>query len=183
MADLGLVGLPNAGKSTLLSRLSAARPKIADYPFTTLEPYLGVVQAGVGDFRTLVMADIPGLIEGAHEGAGLGIQFLRHIERCRAVVHLVDLSDEESPIEERTATIHEELARYGQGLESKPWILVGTKLDVVSDHEPVLATLSGIAASYGVSWHAISAITGEGLNRLTTSLFDLSAAASVEVDC
>ncbi len=182
MADLGLVGLPNAGKSTLLSRLSAARPKIADYPFTTLEPYLGVVQAPGDDFRTLVMADIPGLIEGAHEGAGLGIQFLRHIERCRAIVHLIDLSEEESSIEERATTIREELSRYGQGLEGKPWILVGTKLDMVSERDPVVATLSDIAASFGVEYRAISAITGEGLPRLMTALFDLSSAESVEID-
>ena len=136
LADVGLVGLPNAGKSTLLSRLSAARPKVADYPFTTIEPHLGVVSAPDDDFHTLVMADIPGIIEGAHTGSGLGTQFLRHVERCPVLAHLVDLSSEES-IEGRVDTIRTEHEAHEAPLELRPWDLVGTKLDVVAEREGV----------------------------------------------
>jgi GTP-binding protein len=180
MADVGLVGLPNAGKSTLLSRLSAARPKIAEYPFTTLEPHLGVVQAAAGDFRTLVMADIPGIIEGAHDGAGLGIRFLRHIERCRVLVHLVDLSATEPGLGPRIEMIREELTRYDAQLGRKPWILVGTKLDAVMDRDGATAMLAEIAATYGVASSVLSAITGEGLRPLVTALFDLVRSSSGE---
>jgi GTP-binding protein len=169
IADLGLVGLPNAGKSTLLSRLSAARPKIADYPFTTLEPYLGVVRSADDEFRTMVVADIPGLIEGAHQGAGLGIQFLRHVERCRALAHLVDLADP-TPLEGRVATIRAELESYSASLHRRAWLLVGTK---VGDREAALAELAGVAGSHGVGSCAISAVTGEGLERLVGMLFHL----------
>jgi GTP-binding protein len=172
MADLGLVGLPNAGKSTLLSRLSAARPKIADYPFTTLEPCLGVVRSADDEFRTMVVADIPGLIEGAHEGAGLGIQFLRHVERCRALAHLVDLADP-SPLEERVATIRAELESYSAPLHERAWLLVGTKLDAAGDRAAPLAELVRVAGSHGVGSCAISAVTGEGLERLVGMLFHL----------
>jgi GTP-binding protein len=172
IADLGLVGLPNAGKSTLLSRLSAARPKIADYPFTTLEPYLGVVRSADDEFRTMVVADIPGLIEGAHEGAGLGIQFLRHVERCRALAHLVDLADP-TPLDGRVATIRAELESYSASLHRRTWLLVGTKLDAVGDREATLAELAGVAGSHGVGSCAISAVTGEGLERLVGMLFHL----------
>jgi GTP-binding protein len=172
IADLGLVGLPNAGKSTLLSRLSAARPKIADYPFTTLEPYLGVVRSADDEFRTMVVADIPGLIEGAHQGAGLGIQFLRHVERCRALAHLVDLADL-TPLEGRVATIRAELESYSASLHRRTWLLVGTKLDAVGDREAALAELAGVAGSHGVGSCAISAVTGEGLERLVGMLFHL----------
>ena len=172
LADVGLVGLPNAGKSTLLARLSAARPKVADYPFTTLEPHLGVVQAPDDDYQTLVMADIPGLIEGAHQGAGLGVQFLRHVERCRALAHLVDLSSEES-IAERVATIRGELAAYATPLDGRPWILVGTKLDAVADRTESEAELHRVAAEYGVPTWTISAVTGEGVRRLLGLLFKL----------
>ena len=172
LADVGLVGLPNAGKSTLLARLSAARPKVADYPFTTLEPHLGVVQAPDDDFQTLVMADIPGLIEGAHQGAGLGVQFLRHVERCRALAHLVDLSSEES-IADRVATIRGELAAYATPLDGRPWILVGTKIDAVADRSSSEAELSRVAAEYGALTWTISAVTGEGLRRLLGLLFKL----------
>jgi GTP-binding protein len=172
LADVGLVGRPNAGKSTLLSRLSAARPKVADYPFTTVEPYLGVVSPSDDDLRTLVMADIPGLIEGAHEGAGLGIQFLRHIERCPVLVHLVDLASE-SPLGERVDTIRSELEAHTAPLENRPWVLVGTKLDAVTEREAVLAELMATAAANGVRAIAISAVTGEGVGELVRKLFDL----------
>ena len=172
LADVGLVGLPNAGKSTLLSRLSAARPKVADYPFTTIEPHLGVVSPSGDDLRTLVMADIPGIIEGAHEGAGLGIQFLRHVERCPVLVHLVDLASD-SPLGERVDTIRSELEAHTAPLEHRPWILVGTKLDAMADREAGLAELETTAKANGVRSTAISAVTGEGIERLVGTLFDL----------
>ena len=172
LADVGLVGLPNAGKSTMLARLSAARPKVADYPFTTLEPHLGVVRAPDDDFQTLVMADIPGLIEGAHQGAGLGVQFLRHVERCRALAHLVDLSSEES-IADRVATIRGELAAYATPLDGRPWILVGTKVDAVADRPASEAELERVAAVHGAPALIISAVTGEGVRRLLGLLFEL----------
>jgi len=171
MADLGLVGRPNAGKSTLLSRISAARPKIADYPFTTLEPYLGVVQAA-DEWRSLVAADIPGLIEGASEGAGLGIQFLRHVERCRALAHLVDLA-EPSSMADRVDAIRSEIEAYSAALHGRPWILVGTKLDAVEDRDRAMAELQELAVRYGVDACAISAVTGEGVDRLVGMLFQL----------
>ncbi len=172
LADVGLVGLPNAGKSTLLARLSAARPKVADYPFTTVEPHLGVVSPSGDDLRTLVMADIPGLIEGAHEGAGLGIQFLRHVERCPVLAHLVDLAST-VPLGERVDTIRGELEAHTAPLQDRPWVLVGTKLDAVDDREAALAELAAVATSYGVRSIAISAVTGEGIDRLVGLLFDL----------
>jgi GTP-binding protein len=177
LADLGLVGLPNAGKSTLLSRLSAARPKIADYPFTTVEPNLGVVQTP-DELRTLVLADIPGLIEGAHRGAGLGIRFLRHIERCRALVHLVDLGDP-TPIGDRVAVIRTELREFSVELGERPWVLVGTKIDTVSDVESVRSELESVAAEQGVRWFAVSAVTGDGIAQLVTAMFELAARGEV----
>ncbi len=135
LADVGLVGYPNAGKSTLISRISAARPKIADYPFTTLQPNLGVVIAGEPpDDVSFVVADIPGLIEGASEGAGLGTQFLRHIERTRVLAHLVDVSDASGrpdPIADYEVITHE-LANFGSGLDAKPTIVVASKMDIVN---------------------------------------------------
>src|SRR5262249_22247629 len=132
LADVGLVGYPNVGKSTLISRISAARPKIADYPFTTLEPNLGVVAVGQApEERSFVVADIPGLIEGAHTGSGLGTQFLRHIERTRLLVHLVDISDASgrpNPVQD-VKVIMNELESFGAGLEMKPMIMVATKID------------------------------------------------------
>jgi GTP-binding protein len=172
LADVGLVGLPNAGKSTLLARLSAARPKVADYPFTTLEPHLGVVSAPDDDLRTLVMADIPGLIEGAHAGAGLGTQFLRHIERCQVLAQLVDLSAADE-VAAQVDTIRSELEAYPAPLEGRPWVLVGTKLDAVGDRETALAALAAAARSCGVGCLAISAVTGEGLSVLVGRLFEL----------
>src|SRR5437868_3041336 len=141
LADVGLVGYPNVGKSTLISRISAARPKIADYPFTTLEPNLGVVllgERGDPDATSFVVADIPGLIEGAHSGAGLGTQFLRHIERTRILVHLVDVSDASGhpdPVED-FEVIMRELQSFGAGLEDKPMIVVASKIDALEKPTP-----------------------------------------------
>jgi GTP-binding protein len=130
IADVGLVGLPNAGKSTLISRISAARPKIADYPFTTLEPNLGVVD--LGDFKTFVVADIPGLIDGAHAGAGLGDRFLRHVERTKVLLHLVDVSDlAQNPVAD-FETVARELEAYSPEVAAKPKIVVATKIDAAS---------------------------------------------------
>ncbi len=173
LADVGLVGLPNAGKSTLLAAVSAARPKVADYPFTTLEPHLGVVSAPDDPTATVVMADIPGLIAGAHEGAGLGLDFLRHVERCRALLLLVDLAGEEAP-GAAARTVREELAAYDRRLLERPWLLVGTKLDAVADRDRRLAELEAVAAGYRVPYLAISAVTGEGMHELVGRLFELA---------
>ncbi|MGD8439158.1 MAG: GTPase ObgE [Holophagae bacterium] len=174
LADVGLVGLPNAGKSTLLARLSAARPKIADYPFTTVEPYLGVVEAPGDDLTTLVMADIPGLIEGAHQGAGLGHQFLRHVERCRVLAHLVDLSSDDD-VGDRVAVIRDELAANTTPLDDRAWLLVGTKIDAVADRPAALAELDRVADEYRVDRCAVSAATGDGVRRLLGRLFEMVA--------
>lgn len=164
LADAGLVGFPNAGKSTLISRLSAAKPKIADYPFTTLEPNLGVVQAG--DDHTFVLADIPGLIEGAHEGHGLGTQFLRHIERTRVLVHLVDVSDfsGRDPAHD-FEVILEELASFSPQLTDEPMIVVANKIDACQDRSRIEA-VKNQAAARQLEFHAISAATGEGVEGL-----------------
>jgi len=164
LADVGLVGYPNAGKSTLISKVSAARPKIADYPFTTLEPNLGVVD--LGDFRTFVVADIPGLIEGAHQGTGLGDRFLRHIERTRVLLHLVDVSsfsgrDAVADYE----TVNRELAAYNIELAQREQIVVATKLDALDEPERVEA-LKASAAEDGRLFIAISAATGQGVREL-----------------
>jgi len=164
LADVGLVGFPNAGKSTLISRISAARPKIADYPFTTLEPNLGVVQ--FDDFRSFVVADIPGLIDGAHLGHGLGIQFLRHIERTRLLAHLVDVSDSSGrdPVHD-FETVMEELASFSDDLVKKPMILVATKMDAAQDPERV-ARLRELATERGLPCFEISSVTGQGIEAL-----------------
>jgi len=154
VADVGLVGLPNAGKSTLLARISAAKPKIAEYPFTTLTPNLGV--AGEDEDR-VVVADIPGLIEGASTGRGLGHRFLRHIVRCRTLLHVVDLAAPDPAAD--LATLRAELAAYDPALADRPAIVVGTKADLVDD-------ASGIAASLGDDAIALSAMTGEGVDEL-----------------
>ncbi|MGZ8571927.1 MAG: GTPase ObgE [Actinomycetota bacterium] len=166
VADVGLVGLPNAGKSTLLSRLSAAKPKIADYPFTTLTPNLGV--AG-GDGDRFVVADIPGLVEGAHEGRGLGHRFLRHIMRCRALVMVVDLSSEDPPAD--LATLREELSAYDRELGMRRSIVVGTKTDLIDDAGSGVRALSEDALG-------VSAVTGEGLEDLLARLGAMSRAAA-----
>jgi len=174
LADVGLVGFPNAGKSTLISRISAARPKIADYPFTTLEPYLGVVSAdddaGIGTGRTFVVADLPGLIEGAHEGAGLGTRFLRHIERTRLLAHLVDTSDanERDPIHDYEI-ISGELRAFSETLAGKPRIVVATKLDATTDRTR-LERLRDFCATQVLEFHVISAVTGEGIRELVHAM-------------
>ncbi|MDX2152211.1 MAG: GTPase ObgE [Bryobacteraceae bacterium] len=166
LADVGLVGFPNAGKSTLISRISAARPKIADYPFTTLEPNLGVVRLAEDDDRTFVVADIPGLIEGASEGHGLGIQFLRHVERTRLLAHLVDVSEMSGrdPVSDFEIVL-KELAGFSEELAAKPMIVVATKLDAAQDPERVNA-LRSHAAQKGLSFFEISAVTGAGIEAL-----------------
>lgn len=171
LADVGLVGFPNAGKSTLISRLSAARPKIADYPFTTLEPNLGVVSAG--DYRTFVVADIPGLIEGAHEGAGLGIHFLRHVERTRLLVHLVDVSESSGrdPVHDFDVILNE-LASFSEDLAAKPMFVVASKIDVAQDPERIQA-LESAAKEKGLRFFRLSAVTGEGLEDLKFAMADL----------
>ncbi len=167
LADVGLVGFPNAGKSTLISRISAAKPKIADYPFTTLVPNLGVVL--VGD-KTFVVADIPGLIEGAHEGAGLGIQFLRHVERTKLLVHLVDVSDftGRDPVEDFEVIRHE-LESFSDDMAQKPMLVVATKIDAVQDPAR-LESVRQLAAERDLPFFAISAVTGEGLDELVYAM-------------
>ncbi len=167
LADVGLVGYPNVGKSTLISRISAARPKIADYPFTTLEPNLGVVALGdAKDEISFVVADIPGLIEGAHTGAGLGTQFLRHIERTRLLVHLVDVSDASGrpDVVKDVEVIMNELGSFGAGLEDKPMIMVASKIDVVNKDK--LAALKKYAKKKKLKLYEISAVTGKGIEEL-----------------
>ncbi|HVN76960.1 MAG TPA: GTPase ObgE [Thermoanaerobaculaceae bacterium] len=171
LADVGLVGLPNAGKSTLLSRISAARPKIADYPFTTLEPHLGVVSRD-GGARSLVFADIPGLIEGAHAGAGLGHRFLRHIERCRVLLHLVDLASGE-PVRRQVEVLRQELALHDPALAERPSMLVGTKADAMSDPGR-REELERVAAEMDVPWAVISAVSGEGVEGMLDLVFALA---------
>jgi GTP-binding protein len=174
LADVGLVGFPNAGKSTLISRISAARPKIAAYPFTTLEPSLGVVSAdpdaAPGNGRTFVVADLPGLIEGAHEGVGLGIRFLKHIERTRLIAHLVDTSDanDHDPVRDFEIIEHE-LASFSPALAEKPMIVVATKLDATTDPAH-LEELRAFAAKRGLEFHSISAATGEGVVELVRAI-------------
>ena len=168
LADVGLVGFPNAGKSTFISTVSAARPKIADYPFTTLEPHLGVVD--LGDFRTFVIADIPGLIEGAHTGAGLGDRFLRHIERTKLLLHLVDVSS----VSGRDAvsdydTVNRELASYNQDLATRPQFVVATKIDALDEPER-LESLKQRASADNNPFFAISSATGEGVRDLVNAV-------------
>lgn len=169
LADVGLVGFPNAGKSTLIARISAAKPKIADYPFTTLEPNLGVVSAN-DDYTSFVVADIPGLIEGAHEGHGLGIQFLRHIERTRLLVHLVDVSESSGrdPVSDFHIILNE-LASFSEELARKPMFVVGSKIDVAQDPDRI-AALHSLANEKGLPFFQISAVTGQGIDALRRAM-------------
>jgi GTP-binding protein len=167
LADVGLVGYPNVGKSTLISRISAARPKIADYPFTTLEPNLGVVAVGdAKDEISFVVADIPGLIEGAHAGAGLGTQFLRHIERTRLLVHLVDVSDGSGrdDVTRDVEVILDELSSFGAHLEDKPMIMVASKMDVANKDK--LTALKRYCKKKKWKLYEISTVTGKGIEEL-----------------
>jgi len=176
LADVGLVGYPNAGKSTLISRISAARPKIAAYPFTTLEPHLGVVSAdpgtAPGSGRTFVVADVPGLIEGAHEGAGLGTRFLKHVERTRLIAHLVDTSDanDRDPVRDFEIIEHE-LASFSPALAEKPMIVVATKLDATTNRDH-LEELRAFAAKRDLEFHSISSASGEGIVELVCAMAD-----------
>ena len=168
LADVGLVGFPNAGKSTLLSKLSAAHPKIADYPFSTVEPSLGVVAAGDDSF---VMADIPGLIEGAHQGHGLGTRFLRHIERTRLLVHLVDVSETERDPVEDFRVVRNELAQFSPALLEKPVVIVANKVDLPGSEER-LESLRAFCRAESLPLLAISALRGDALDALR---YDLGA--------
>jgi GTP-binding protein len=179
LADVGLVGFPNAGKSTLISVISAARPKIANYPFTTLAPNLGVVNAdgGTGGHgtelgRTFVVADLPGLIEGAHLGAGLGIRFLRHVERTRLIVHLIDTSDSnvDDPVHS-LQVINGELEAFSASLVEKPMIVVATKLDATTDRTR-LEALRDFSKERNLEFHSISAVAGDGVKELVRSIAD-----------
>jgi GTPase len=179
LADVGLVGFPNAGKSTLISVISAARPKIANYPFTTLEPNLGVVNADGGHGsegreigRTYVVADLPGLIEGAHEGAGLGIRFLRHVERTRLLLHLIDTSDgnDADPVHS-FEIIAGELRAFSESLAEKPVLVVATKIDATTDRTR-LEALRDFCTKHHLEFHAISAASGEGVRELVRSVAD-----------
>ena len=174
IADVGLVGFPNAGKSTLISRISAARPKIADYPFTTLQPNLGVVT--LTDDRSFVVADVPGLIKGAHEGTGLGHQFLRHIERTKVLLHLVDISGASGrdPIEDFD-TIREELRLFDEAVAAKPQIVVATKIDALDDPSRLKA-LEKHVKKRKLPFHRISAVTGEGIDALLEAVWAQIAA-------
>ena len=168
LADVGLVGFPNSGKSTLISSVSAAKPKVADYPFTTLEPHLGVVD--LGDFKTFVIADIPGLIEGAHEGAGLGDRFLRHVERTKLLLHLVDVSSASGrdPVTDYEI-INRELVAYDPQLAARPQVVVASKIDAL-DEPARLESLRARAEADGRPFFQISSVTKRGLRELVSGI-------------
>jgi GTPase len=178
LADVGVVGLPNAGKSTLIAAISAARPKIADYPFTTLVPQLGVV--ATGQYESFVIADLPGLIAGAAEGAGLGIQFLKHVERCRVLLHMVELANPEADPAADLAVVEHELGAFDPALLERPRLVCGSKLDAVVEGQP--QRLRAAAAERGLPYHEISAATGAGLPELRHRLRALLAEAPTLVD-
>ena len=167
IADVGLVGFPNVGKSTLISRVSAARPKIADYPFTTLEPSLGVV--AYGEEGTFVVADIPGLIEGAHAGTGLGLEFLRHIERTKLLLHVIDVSSTGRDPVEDFQIISRELELYSSELMTKPQMVAASKMDALDDPGRV-ELLRRFCEEHGLELFEISAVTGRGIDALVNAL-------------
>jgi GTP-binding protein len=168
LADVGLVGFPNVGKSTLISRISAARPKIADYPFTTLEPNLGVVS--LDNHKSFVVADIPGLIEGAHLGHGLGTQFLKHIERTRVLVHLVDVSGAtgRDPVHD-FEVVMDELRSFSEDLANKPMLVAATKIDAAQDPE-LITSVRRMARKRRLPFFKVSSVTGEGIPMLTRAM-------------
>jgi GTP-binding protein len=168
LADIGIIGFPNVGKSTLISRISAARPKIANYPFTTIAPNLGVVRAG--DFRSFVVVDIPGLLEGASEGVGLGIQFLRHIERTKCFVHVIDVSSitGRDPVDD-FHTIQAELERYDAALCQRPQIVAANKIDII-DEADRLRALQQFCMEHQLPFFAVSAVTGQGIPDLVHAM-------------
>jgi len=168
IADIGLVGFPNAGKSTLISKISAARPKIADYPFTTLEPNLGIVQ--YKDYQSFTVADIPGIIEGAHEGKGLGLKFLRHIERTKVLVYLIDITSED--YENDYHVLQNELKSYSKKLALKPKLLILSKSDLVEESE-IDKLLKKRLKKLDKRIHIISAVTGAGIEKLLDLLWDM----------
>jgi GTP-binding protein len=168
LADIGLVGLPNAGKSALLCRISAAQSKVAEYPFTTLTPHLGTVE--IDSLGSFVVADIPGLIEGAAAGAGLGIRFLRHIERTRLLVHVVDVSDDARDPLDALSVVEGELQAFDPRLLQRPRVIAANKIDL--PHGPHLAALSAHCIEGGMYLFPISAVTGEGVERLVQYLAD-----------
>ena len=171
IADIGIVGFPNAGKSTLISVLTKAKPKVADYPFTTLSPVLGVMHVDYGE--SIVLADIPGLIEGASKGQGLGHQFLRHIERTKALIHLIDISDfrERDPIE-AFEIINREMEKYSPELVKKPQIVVGNKIDILSDRSEI-EKLKKYFESKGYKFVPVSLVTLEGIDKLKKEIVNL----------
>jgi GTP-binding protein len=179
LADVGLVGFPNAGKSTLIARISAARPKIADYPFTTLTPNLGVVR--LGEDRSFVVADVPGLIEGAHRGLGLGHRFLRHLERTKVLVHLIDVSglSGRDPVHDLD-TLRRELELFQPTLAAKPQLVAANKLDAVDPDEAdaTLEPLSRRAADLALPFFRISAATGAGVPGLLEAMWRHLAAST-----
>ncbi len=171
LSDAGLIGLPNAGKSTFLAHVTRAKPKIADYPFTTLTPQLGVVTV---DQREFVLADIPGLIEGAHQGVGLGLRFLGHVERCRVLLHLVDATTEDVTAHYRT--VRQELYAYDQALADKPELLALNKVDALSSAARD-ATLQALQTASGQPVYTLSAVTGEGVERMLRAMWQIIDAA------
>ena len=171
IADIGLLGMPNAGKSTFLGAVSAAKPKIADYPFTTLHPQLGVVRLGPG--RSFTLADIPGIIEGAHEGAGIGDRFLGHVERCAALLHLVDGTQED--VARAYQTIRREVSLYAEELGNRPELVALNKIDALTDDE-MAAKEKELEAAVGGPVHLLSGATGQGLQPLLHKMMDMVAA-------
>jgi len=176
IADVGIVGLPNAGKSTLLSRLSKARPKVADYPFTTLQPQLGIVE--LSNHRRMVLADIPGLIEGAHKGAGLGVEFLRHVERTRVILHLIDVASDLSPVAPAEAyrIIRNELAQYSPVLAEKEELIVANKIDLTGGRE----NADSLARAIDRPVLPISAVAGVGLSEMEEKLWRIILKTKLE---